>query len=130
MPKREALKAMNEIDLHGQLANAPFVVKYIDSFISGQNKVNIVMEYCQGGDLQGMLRTRRQNDRPLAEMTALKYFLQMCIGLLAIHKKKILHRDLKAQNVFLTSKQDEVRIGDFGLAKQMVKQILLASSKS
>ena len=46
MPRREALQTMNEIDLHGQLANVPFVVKYIDSFISGQNKVNIVMEFC------------------------------------------------------------------------------------
>ena len=51
MPRKEALQTMNEIDLHGQLANVPFVVKYIDSFISGQNKVNIVMEYCSGGDL-------------------------------------------------------------------------------
>lgn len=51
MPKREALQAMNEIDIHGQLWECPFVVKYVDSFISGANKVNIVMEYCQGGDL-------------------------------------------------------------------------------
>ena len=76
------------------------------------------MEYCQGGDLQGMLRTRRQNNRPLPEMTILRYFLQICLGIDAFHQKKILHRDLKAENIFLTGKLDEVRIGDFGLAKQ------------
>lgn len=37
---------MSEIELVGQLANCPYVVKYVDSFISGQNKVNIVMEHC------------------------------------------------------------------------------------
>ena len=56
MPRKEALKAMNEIELHGQLANCLYVVKYVDSFISGANKVNIVMEHCAGGDLQAMLR--------------------------------------------------------------------------
>jgi serine/threonine protein kinase len=59
MPKKEALQAMNEIEIHGQLSESPYIVKYIDSFISGANKVNIVMEYCSGGDLQSMLRNRR-----------------------------------------------------------------------
>ena len=122
MPKKEALQALSEIDIHGQLGQCPYVVKYVDSFISGQNKVNIVMEYCQGGDLQGMLRTKRQNNRPLPEMTILRYFLQMCLGIDSFHQKKILHRDLKAENIFLTAKQDEVRIGDFGLAKQAKEQ--------
>ena len=45
MPKREALQALNEIDVHGQLQDHPYTVKYHDSFISG-TKVNIVMEYC------------------------------------------------------------------------------------
>ena len=109
---------MNEIDIVGQLENCPYVVKYVDSFISGKNKVNIVMEYCKGGDLQGVLRARRQNNRPLPEATIVRYLLQLCLGLDQIHRKRILHRDLKAQNVFLTDKHDEVRIGDFGLAKQ------------
>ena len=50
MPKREALQALNEIDVHGQIADHPYTVKYHDSFIS-DTKVNIVMEYCPNGDL-------------------------------------------------------------------------------
>ena len=51
MPQKEALQALNEIEIHGRLSQCPYIVKYLDSFISGENKVNIVMEYCQGGDL-------------------------------------------------------------------------------
>ena len=77
-----------------------------------------------------MLRSRRQNNRPLPEMTILRFFLQMCLGIDSFHSKRILHRDLKAQNVFLTAKQDEVRIGDFGLAKQMREPALDSSQSS
>ena len=38
------------------------------------------------------------------------------MGLVHIHSKKILHRDLKPQNVLLTS-NDGVKIGDFGISK-------------
>ena len=64
MPKREALQALNEIELHGQLVDHPYTVKYHDSFIS-ETKVNIVMEFCQNGDLQGLLRTKRCTNRPI-----------------------------------------------------------------
>ena len=64
MPKREALQALNEIELHGQLVDHPYTVKYHDSFIS-ETKVNIVMEFCQNGDLQGLLRTKRCTNRQI-----------------------------------------------------------------
>ena len=40
----------------------------------------------------------------------------MCIGLEHIHSKRILHRDIKALNIFLT-KDETVKIGDLGVAK-------------
>lgn len=66
MPKREALQALNEIEIHARLANSPYIVKYYDSFISG-TKVNIIMEHCPNGDLQGLLRTKRCANRPITE---------------------------------------------------------------
>lgn len=50
MPKKEALAAMDEIDILAQLTESEHIVKYYDSFVSG-TKVNIVMEYCENGDL-------------------------------------------------------------------------------
>lgn len=49
-------------------------------------------------------------------------FCQLLMGLDHIHQKKIVHRDLKCENVFLTGLGgDVVKIGDFGVSKTLVK---------
>lgn len=48
----------------------------------------------------------------------IKYFTEICEGLLYIHQNNIIHRDLKPENIFLTTK-DVIKIGDFGLSKQI-----------
>lgn len=50
------------------------------------------------------------------ENQILTWFVQMALALKHVHERKILHRDLKTQNIFLTSK-GEVKIGDFGIAR-------------
>ena len=45
-------------------------------------------------------------------------FAQMVLAIQHVHKKKILHRDLKSGNVFLT-KAGIVKIGDFGIAREL-----------
>ena len=50
------------------------------------------------------------------EDQVLNYFTQMCLALKHCHDRKILHRDLKSQNIFLT-KKNIVKLGDFGIAR-------------
>lgn len=57
------------------------------------------MEFCEGGDLSQTLKS--QFGRPLKEDKIWKYFILMTMGLEYIHKRKILHRDMKTMNVFL-----------------------------
>ncbi|XP_062051157.1 uncharacterized protein LOC133762107 [Lepus europaeus] len=73
----------------------------------------IVMEYCDGGDL--MQKIKQQKRKLFPEDTILNWFTQMCLGVNHIHKKWVLHRDIKSKNVFLTQ-NGKVKLGDFGSA--------------
>ena len=46
----------------------------------------------------------------------MQWFVQLCMSLEYIHKRKILHRDLKSQNVFMT-RNNTLKLGDFGISK-------------
>ncbi|NXS75625.1 NEK3 kinase, partial [Pandion haliaetus] len=46
----------------------------------------------------------------------LHWFVQMCLGVKHIHDKRVLHRDIKSKNVFLTQ-NGKVKLGDFGSAR-------------
>ena len=93
----------------------PFIVRYRQSFIE-DNILNIVMEYCDNGDLNNFLKI--QNKRPLKEDKIWRFFIEITIGLQYIHKNKILHRDIKALNIFM-NKNEEIKIGDLGVAKML-----------
>lgn len=72
------------------------------------------MEYADGGDL--MSRVQTQKGRHFSEDSIASWFVQICLGMKHIHDRKVLHRDLKSANIFLT-KSNIVKIGDFGIAK-------------
>ena len=96
-----------------------FVVKYYNSF-EEKNIINIIMEYCDGGDLNDFLKEKKNEGKKLDEDLIWKIFIKITIGLGDIHKKNILHRDLKTLNIFLT-KSLEIKIGDLGVAKVLSK---------
>uniref|UniRef100_A0A8C3Q5W8 non-specific serine/threonine protein kinase n=1 Tax=Geospiza parvula TaxID=87175 RepID=A0A8C3Q5W8_GEOPR len=75
------------------------------------------MEYCDGGDL--MKRINMQHGVLFDEDQILSWFVQISLGLKHIHDKKILHRDVKAQNIFLSNNGKVAKLGDFGIARQL-----------
>ena len=95
-----------------------FVVKLYE-FFEENNQLNIVMEYCENGDLEKFLKETK--DIPLNDNFIWKLFIQIVIGLCEIHNMNILHRDLKPSNIFLT-KNNDIKIGDFGVSKQLYKK--------
>jgi hypothetical protein len=74
------------------------------------------MDYADGGDLSGAISRRKKSHSPFSESEVMNMFVQICLALKHVHYQKILHRDLKAQNIFLT-KKGVVKLGDFGIAK-------------
>lgn len=95
--------------------NHPNIIKLYDEYHS-MNKEYLFMEYADGGDLEKQIKKAKNNGEKISEITILNWFIEICEAIKYIHNKKILHRDLKELNVFLTS-NNHIKIGDFGLAK-------------
>lgn len=72
----------------------------------------LTMQYIDGETLADLMK----RERPLGVDRALELFRQVCEGLAAAHARKVLHRDLKPQNV-LVDREGHVYLTDFGLAK-------------
>ncbi|CAB1108472.1 unnamed protein product [Ectocarpus sp. CCAP 1310/34] len=108
-------KASKEATLLAKLKH-PNIVGFWESFFHGASRdvLCIVMDYADGGDLSSCLS--RRNGRLIDEEIVLDWFVQTTLALKHIHDRKILHRDLKTQNIFLTRSR-VVKLGDFGIAK-------------
>jgi serine/threonine protein kinase len=74
----------------------------------------IVMEHVEGGTLADRLSRRR---RSLDRSEALRLLGQLCEGLGHAHSKKLVHRDIKPQNLLLRASDDCLKITDFGIAR-------------
>jgi len=121
-PERQATE---EVALLAKMSHQ-HVVKYHGSFQSDQS-LNILMEFCSGGDLQAQLRHHRSTREKMAEARVLKWCQQMLSALAYIHSLCILHRDVKPANVFLTENED-IKLGDFGISRVLEKGSSLAST--
>ncbi|CAN0046489.1 unnamed protein product, partial [Sphacelaria rigidula] len=93
----------------------PNIVGYRDSFLTPRKEhLCIVMEYCDGGDLSTLIKNARR--RLFPESKVLHWFVQIALGLHYMHERRVLHRDLKTQNIFLLG-NGRLVLGDLGISK-------------
>ena len=102
-------KVDREILLHKKM-NHKNIIKFYD-FFEDSNFVHLILEVAPLGSLLNVSRIRGTVTEPEVRY----YFLQIAAGTNYIHSQKILHRDLKLGNMFL-SEHMEIKIGDFGLS--------------
>ncbi|KAA6372413.1 MAG: putative G2-specific protein kinase nimA, partial [Streblomastix strix] len=114
MGKMEKEESINEIRVLSKLQH-PNIVSYRESFVE-KGLLCIVMDYADGGDL--FQRIQKQKGQFMPEDEILNYFVQICLAIKHVHDRKILHRDIKLQNIFLTSK-NIVKLGDFGISRML-----------
>ena len=112
------LEIKNEINILKTLSH-PNIVK-IYEFFDTPIYYYIVTEYCKKGELFDYIQNK-YNERQLAVL-----FYQVFSGLVYLHEKKILHRDLKLENLMISEVEKDVitdeeyfwiKIIDFGTAK-------------
>ncbi len=115
MTDKDKKETLNEAVILKKLDH-PNIIKFKEVFIQRKpfEALNIVTEYADGGDLEKKME--EQKKKPFSESEILDYFTQICLALQHLHKKKIIHRDLKSANVFLM-KSGIVKLGDFGISK-------------
>jgi translation initiation factor 2-alpha kinase 4 len=79
--------------------------------------VMIQMEHCTGNTLREFLDKK---DYKVNRKLIFHYFKQLINGLKHIHEEKLIHRDIKPANIFIDDTRMLLKIGDFGLAKELV----------
>jgi len=115
--ERKIRKVKNEINILSKLRH-PFINQILDTFET-EKYVFIVMEYICA-DLLGFIRKREK----LSENISKLIFKQIIEGLKYINKKKIVHRDIKLDNI-LIDLDNTVKICDFGVSKRISEDELM-----
>lgn len=89
-----------------------------------QISLYIQMQLCHSASLADWIRERNskvsEKDYQQRVGPALKIFEQIVKGLAHVHEKEIIHRDLKPANIFASKDGQVIKIGDFGLSKQLL----------
>lgn len=90
------------------------IVLYEASF-STSTHCHIIMEYCKNGSVEALIL--RRNGSLLQPEVILEWMVELLSAVNYLHSKKIIHRDIKTSNIFLSEK-NHVKLGDFGVCKQ------------
>jgi len=109
---RAKQKLISEIKIHKALHH-PQIVAFEHYFEDTEN-VYILLEMCQNQTLNELLKRRKR----LTEIEVQCYVVQLIKALKYLHSHRVIHRDLKLGNLFLTEKM-ELKVGDFGLATKL-----------
>ncbi|GMM33668.1 serine/threonine protein kinase [Saccharomycopsis crataegensis] len=120
----DTMELMSEINLLKSLKHVN-IVKY-HGFIQRHNTLNIFLEYCDGGSLRELYRKikkfNKENGRItpslLTEPEVKFYIRQVLKGLDYLHHEGVVHRDIKAANILLTSERI-VKLADFGVSTKV-----------
>ena len=113
---KEKENALNEIRILASLSH-PNIIGYKEAFFDEDSKtLNIVMEFADDGDISKKIKYNLKNGLLFRENIIWNYLIQILEGLNYLHEKKIIHRDLKSANIFIT-KNGIIKIGDLNVSK-------------
>lgn len=92
-----------------------FVVGFKELFYEGPNSC-IVMEWCEGGDLDTLIKKRKLGNEKFTPYEISKIMNGVLNGLREVHALNMVHRDIKPANILLT-KNNHVKLADFNISR-------------
>ena len=104
--EKELSKLFRKIN---QVQNA---TKYYTYFFENED-LYIVYEYVENQDISGFIESYAKEDKAIEPDIVYNILTQCLYGLKCLHSKKILHKNIKLSNIFMTDSKD-IKIGDFG----------------
>jgi len=94
------------------------IVNFLDAFLQEETfELWVVMEFMEGGALTDVI----DNNASISEDQIATICYETCKGLMHLHAQNIIHRDIKSDNVLLSSKGN-VKITDFGFCAKLTEQ--------
>ena len=131
MSEKEKQNIVSEVNILKDLHH-PNIVQYYDRIIDKKNqKIYIIMEYCEGGDIGNIIKKLKKTKEYFPEELIWKFFIQVLMALKTCHNHKegkILHRDIKPSNIFLDG-ENNAKLGDFGLSRMLSDENNFAISR-
>jgi serine/threonine protein kinase len=119
----KALEALRQdADLMTQVEH-PNVVR-VHAWVTVQDHHYLVMQYVSGGSLSDLLKS----EGPLDWQRAARYVADVGEGLLDVHARNIVHRDVKPANILWDPRRDEALLTDFGVAARLADPAAVAGS--
>jgi serine/threonine protein kinase len=106
--------AENELSIL-KMVNHPNIVKYLDDYQFAE-KQYIAMELIETGDLSSLIEKQQIGQNFIPEELILKYFSQLISVLKYCYDQRIIHRDIKPNNI-LCLKSNIVKLADFGISR-------------
>ncbi|KAM4540462.1 TRAF2 and NCK interacting kinase a isoform 12-T12 [Fundulus diaphanus] len=115
----------SEINMLKKYSNHRNIATYFGVFIKKQppgidDQLWLVMEFCGAGSVTDLIKNTKGNS--LKEDWNAYICREILRGLYHLHQHKVIHRDIKGQNVLLTENA-EVKLVDFGVSAQMDKTV-------
>ncbi|KAJ3024480.1 UNVERIFIED_CONTAM: Protein kinase [Siphonaria sp. JEL0065] len=108
-PRKDLL--LNEINIMKESSH-PNIVKYLDSYLVGGD-LWLILEYMEGGKLTDIIENNKLTEPQIACICQ-----EITHGLIHLHKRNIIHRDIKSDNV-LIGRDGTIKLTDFGYSAKL-----------
>ncbi|KAA6357758.1 MAG: putative serine threonine-protein kinase nek2 [Streblomastix strix] len=123
MVNNEKVQALNAYRILAQAASRSkqflHVVQPLGFFVNEDiHRAYLVLEYCSGGDLRKYINNMKKSGMEISPKKCYQILGQIGSSLNQLHMNRIMHMDLKPENVLLTE-DFMVKLSDFGLSRQL-----------